>query len=217
MIMNQLLPFVLVALVAGPEEPAPEGRAVSALARLEFRPQDLEVGDPQDPTPAPHAFGEKGSWRWSVVGGGAAEFEESQNRFGLVGGGLSYFIIENLSLELGLNLLYFDQTDDAWGANFTLLGRWHFLTDDRWTIYVDGGAGVMGTTDRVPSPDFREPRGGGNFTFTPQAGVGFSHELDNDARFLLGVRWHHISNARIRDSNPPRDSFFIYAEVSFPF
>ena len=216
MMMNQVLPLVLVVLVVGPEESAPKLRAVSVLARLDFRPQDLQIGDLQDSTPAPPAFGEKGSWRWSLSGGGAAEFKETQNRFGLLGGELSYFIIENLSLELGLNLLYFDQTDDAWGANFTLLGRWHFLTDDRWTIYVDGGAGVMGTTDRVPSPDFREPRGGGNFTFTPQAGVGFSYELD-DARLLFGVRWHHISNARIRESNPPRDSFFVYTEVSFPF
>ncbi len=217
MIMSQVLPLVLVFLVVGPEESAPKRRAVSALARLDFRPQDLQIGDLQDPTPAPPAFGEKGSWRWSLSGGGAAEFEETQNRFGLLGGGLSYFIIENLSLELGLNLLFIDQTDDAWGANFTLLGRWHFLTDDRWTIYVDGGAGILGTTDRVPSPDLREPRGGGNFNFTPQAGVGFSYELDDDAQLLFGVRWHHISNARIQESNPPRDSFFIYTEVSFPF
>ena len=217
MIFSQVLPFVLVALVAGPEEPAPQRRVVSALARLDFRPQDLQIGDLPDPTPAPPAFGEKGSWRWSLSGGGAAEFQETQNRFGLLGGGLSYFLIENLSLELGLNLLFIDQTDDAFGANFTLLTRWHFLTADRWTIYVDGGAGILGTTDRVPSPDLREPRGGGNFTFTPQAGVGFSYELDDDARLQFGVRWHHISNARIRESNPPRDSFFFYTEVSFPF
>ncbi len=217
MILSQVLPLVLVVLVVGPEESASKRRAVSELARLDFRPQDLQIGDLQDPTPAPPTFGEKGSWRWGLIGGGAAEFQETQNRFGLLGGGLSYFLIENLSLELGLNLLFIDQTDDAFGANFTLLTRWHFLTAERWTIYVDGGAGILGTTDRVPSPDLREPRGGGNFTFTPQAGVGFSYELDDDARLLFGVRWHHISNARIRDSNPPRDSFFIYAEVSFPF
>ena len=51
---------------------------------------------------------------------------------------------------------------------------------------------------------------------TPQAGFGFTFEVADDTRLLVGGRWHHISNATLFDSNPGRDSLLLYLGLSLP-
>ena len=181
----------------------------------------LQLADAPDQTdlPAlPPPFGTKDSMRWFVQAGGAVEFDETENIFLLGGGGFSYFMVDDLSLEIEFNLLGFSQQgDDAFGVNFTLLMRWHFLVRDTWSLYVDGGAGLLGTTEIVPGQSSDQPEGGANFNFTPQAGAGATFEVAENVRFFGGVRWYHISNANTNESNPARDSLFVYAGVSFPF
>jgi hypothetical protein len=192
-----------------------EVRFPTALAQADqAEPAQLPI--PQAVPPAP-AFGEKDSWRWYLSGGWGKEIDSSHDEFVIFGGGVSYF--------MELNGLYWDQESttgfadahDAWGVNFNLLVRWHFLARETWSIYVDGGAGVMGTTERVPGPDRDESDGGTYFNFTPQIGAGASIEIGHKTRLLSGVRWHHVSNARTSNNNPGRDSLMIYAGVSFAF
>ncbi len=205
------------------------GGRLDALTRLEFAaaPELLGRGtvrhdawlEDAAPPEAPR-FGAKGSWRWNMTGGAAVDTDESQNRFYQAGGGLSFFVIENFSLEMEFNGLYFDQIDEnAFALNFNFLARWHLLADDEglWSFFIDGGGGCLLATDTVPGPEPADPRGGNHFEFTPQAGVGYTVDLDGRARLVAGVRWHHISNARIRENNPPRDSAYVYGGVSFPF
>lgn len=159
-------------------------------------------------------FGEAGSWRWAVYGGGAFDLNRDGEHYNLHVGA-DYFVVDNFSINFELGGLYFAQPDDAEdtvGLNFNILAQWHFLTFDDWSLYVDGGAGLLGTGDDVPPP-------GTSFNFTPQAGVGASFNLgDEGARGFVGARWHHISNARLNgeDDNPGRDAAMIYAGVSFP-
>jgi hypothetical protein len=214
---------LMTGAIASAVAAAPQGSPLAPHARLDFRSVPGAVTDgvqPPESLPEPKPpvpFGQRDSWRWSVTLGGAVDLEES-NWFVLAGAGLSWFMIDNLSLDMELNLLYIAQTaNDAGGLNFTLLARWHFLARERWSLYLDGGAGMMGTTERVPGPNSADSRGGGNFMFTPQAGGGFSVQVDERARLLAGVRWYHISNARTRSNNPPRDSLYFYAGLSLPF
>ncbi len=58
---------------------------------------------------------------------------------------------------------------------------------------------------------------GGRFSFTPQLGFGVSYQMTLNTRVLVGARLHHISNARTRADNPPRNSLLLYAGLSFPF
>jgi opacity protein-like surface antigen len=175
--------------------------------------------------PTAPAFGEKDSWRWYLSGGWGKEIDSSHDEFVIFGGGVSFFMVDNLSLNFELNGLYIDQENttglpdshDAWGVNFNLLVRWHFLARESWSIYADGGVGVMGTTERVPGPDRDESDGGTYFNFTPQAGFGASFEFADNTRLLAGLRWHHVSNARTSNNNPGRDSLMVYAGVSFAF
>jgi hypothetical protein len=186
--------------------------------------QAAQLPIPQAVTTAP-AFGDKGSWRWYLSGGWGREIDSSHDEFVIFGGGVSFFMVDNLSLNFELNGLYWDQEStpglpdahDAWGVNFNLLVRWHFLARETWSIYVDGGVGAMGTTERVPGPDRDEHDGGTYFNFTPQAGAGTSIEVGPRTRLLAGVRWHHVSNARTSNNNPGRDSLMVYAGVSFAF
>ena len=188
--------------------------------RLTYQPilaaagPDEEVGDRpgvEEIDPAPPQFGEADSMRWTLLIGGGAQFDDLRNQVSRVGLGVSYFLVDDLSLSLELNGMHFDQRGgNAAGINTTLLMRYHFITDERWTFYFDGGAGIMGTSRSVPLK-------GSRFNFTPQAGFGFTHVLDADKRFMAGIRWHHVSNARTHLPNPGRDSFLLYAGLTVPF
>ena len=158
-------------------------------------------------------YGAKGQKYWYLQGAGATTLDLKAafpRRFGLAGVGLSKFVFEAHSINLELNTIYFNQpSDDALGLNLALLMRWHLVRQSNWTAFVDGGAGVMGTTSNVPSR-------GANFNFTPQAGAGFSLKLNEQKRLMLGLRWHHISHAYLFGDNPGRDSIMGYVGLQLP-
>lgn len=159
--------------------------------------------------PAP--FGAADSTRLHIHGAFARDTRIRGNQFGLLGGGLSRFIIDNLSMDAEINALYLDQVGpSAWASNVNLLSRWHFVAEETWSLYFDGGAGVFYASRRVPHD-------GSRFNFTPQAGSGITVEIAPDMRMMLGVRWHHISNANTSRHNPGQDSVMGYAGLSLPF
>ena len=158
-----------------------------------------------------NAFGSKGANRWYIQGAGATTVDgEEASSFGFFGAGISHFFINGHSINLELNSLFFDQTgDNAVGLNLAALLRWHFYRQPNWSLYIDGGAGILGTTNNVPSA-------GSSFNFTPQVGGGATIRLANDKRLMLGLRWHHISNADLYEGNPGRDSLMGYVGLNFP-
>lgn len=129
---------------------------------------------------------------------------------------LSYnrFLVDDIEwfLEGGLWSFYDRGGEAAYGLSASIGFRWHFLTRERWTLFADVGIGVLGSTDAVPFE-------GTEFNFMPRAGFGFTHEIAEDVRFIGGLRWHHISNARTRGDarNPARDAPQLYAGLVFPF
>lgn len=160
---------------------------------------------------APAYFGQAGTAYWLAMAAAASDVESDY--FGRAGLGLSYFMADDISIDFELNFGYYRSTGgDALGGNFNILLRWHFwrAEDRRWTVYIDGGAGVLATTDEVP-------RGGSDFNFTPQAGLGASWDIGDNRRLFVGARWHHISNARIYDNNPGQDHGMLYVMLGWPF
>jgi hypothetical protein len=156
-------------------------------------------------------FGQRRSWRFNVHGAYGVDFENSDSSFIMAGLGLSYFILDDLGIEMEFNGLRIDQPgEDAWGFNFNLLLRWHVVSRETWSFYLDGGAGVLVSDEDVPD-------GTSEWNFTPQTGLGFSLDLGGDTRLLTGVRWFHISNANTDAANPGRDHYQFYAGLSFPF
>jgi len=154
-------------------------------------------------------FGAAGSWRWQVLGGGGIGTDSISN--GQLGAGVSWFVVDDLSIDVQVNADYFNQSGpSAWGGDVELLFRWHFIARDTWSIYVDGGCGLMWTSHDVP-PD------SASFNFTPQAGAGMTWEIATDTRLMLGARWFHVSNANTASPNPSYNGVFVYAGVSFGF
>ncbi len=135
--------------LAGAAEP---NESVAKTVSLEFKAMPLVTPEaPQQVVPEDDAelatlvarFGEQGSWRWNVQGGFGAEFEDTDNRFGLGGLSFSYFAADDFSVDFEFNGLYFDQetAENAGGFNLNVLLRWHVLARDDWSLFVDvGGA-----------------------------------------------------------------------------
>ena len=211
----QAIPILFALIVATTGQGDVSGLEVNFTSALLAQTPPDGSGAPPEPQ---NKFGQKNSWRWMVQGGVGFEVSESSNALGLLGGGVSYFFIDDLSLDLELNGLYVNQHgEDAVGLNFVLLFRWHFVARETWSVYLDWGAGLLVTTEKVPGVTPQEPAGGSKFNFNPQGGVGFTYAFDGQQRFFAGIRWYHISNAQIFDSNPGRDSIYFYAGASFPF
>jgi len=122
------------------------------------------------------------------------------------------FIADGLAIGARLDLLAFDQDDNVHAAiGLGITFRCHFLERERWTLFVDGGVGMMLSTGGVPTP------GGSRFNFTPEMGFGCTFDVNRDWRVVTGVRWHHVSNAKSWRSNPGRDGVVLFAGISVPF
>ncbi len=159
----------------------------------------------------PEPFGTRNTWRLTLQAGGGHDLKISDNKIMLAGVGVSYFLIDHLSFNIELNAAYVNQIGrNSGGVDFNVLFRWHVFDFDTWTIYADAGAGMIFTLNDVPAD-------GTPVNFTPQIGFGVSFEVSREAQLLMGVRWHHISNANTSRTNPGRDSIFAYAGVSLPF
>lgn len=194
------------------DEPARDG-----LPSLEFRyPQpgsDAERASPSAPVaPVIPEFGAAGS-RWWTLGADLSYAFNGSTDTG-VHGSYSYFIARDVEFAAELGAWYFNQPgDNAAGLSASMVFRWHFINTGAWTVYADAGIGVLGATDEVPD-------GGTSFDLMPRAGAGFTRRLSDDGvRLQVGVRWHHVSNARIfgDGNNPARDQPLVYVGVIFPF
>jgi lipid A 3-O-deacylase len=216
--MTFLLPLLTVQLViATTEVQLQEVDLTAALFPSISLTQPTESEEVEDV--ATTTWGEEGTWRWGIHGGYAEDLNPSweggkgwsTDKFSLLGVEFDYFIADKLSLDIGLNILDIRQIGgDTDGFNCTLQLRWHMVAKENWSFFIEGGAGLLFTEHNVPSS-------GTEFNFTPQAGLGFSFKAENSARWLIGLRWHHISNANTDSTNPGRDSMMLWAGITFPF
>lgn len=235
------LPTAIVALAAAacaaPHARAqafadPSGAALAALAEPLAAPSlDVHLDDaaarpatterPSSSSDArPKGYGLAGS-RWWTVGGAYANDFHQNNDFNLHAA-FSQFIADELEFAIEAAAWYFLQTgQDTGGLSGSMVFRWHFAHsgDWDWSLFADAGIGLLGAFDEVPD-------GGTSFDFLPRVGLGFTKALqpsiDGESRgprLMLGLRYHHISNARIQgDSrNPGRDALMAYAAITFPF
>lgn len=188
-----------------------------ASTHFDFDPAAETTGQIPEPTATAPAetdsghkpFGTTGTARWNVFASLSSDFNNAITpQMNL---GLSYFIAPYLSLDVTVDGLYEDQDGpNAFGAGFTLLFRWHAIHHDTWTIYMDGGAGMLFSNEDIPADASR-------VNFTPQIGVGASVDLGCDTRLMTGLRWYHISNANTAIDNGGRDQLMGYLGLSFPF
>jgi hypothetical protein len=199
------LPLILLLLVVPGAMAGDEGALELRSAPFTFR-EDLAGA-------AAPAFGSENS-QWLTFGAGVAHDFSKANDYNLRFA-WSQFLIDDVEFSLEGNLWYFDQKgDNAVGFNPAMVFRWHFINTSRWSVYGDLGVGLLLATEAVPD-------GGTDIDFTPRAGVGLTYQLSESdpMRLQVGLRWHHISNARFTgdEKNPARDAPMLYAGVMIPF
>lgn len=155
-----------------------------------------------------------GAWIGQVYGSGTLGLDHSG--IYLLHAGVGYHVADRFSINLegvfGHLNAGDDQGEDGGVIGFDLLLRWHLVTTDNWSFYIDGGAGLIWFNDEFPSR-------GTHQNFTPQLGLGFTLRLSDHARLMAGARWHHISNANKSgiDRNPGFDGVMFYGGIMFPF
>ena len=187
----------------------PVGEMVEADAAIpQSEPSLLLTQQTSETDDAPEKFGKAGTQRLYIQGAAASDFDDET--LGLVGVGASHFFHDNHSVNLELNALAFDQPgDNAVGLNLNFLVRSHWIRGENWSIYIDGGAGIIGTTNDVPSE-------GSSFNFTPQVGGGATFKINDKQRLMTGLRYYHVSNADTFESNPGLDALMGYVGLNFP-
>ena len=205
-------------VAASPDNPPGPGDAPLKLDADEIRWNDAarSSSDESLGKHAPVPYGMPGQW-WLSVGAGVAAAQTdgdfaADGRLNLT---TSTFLVEDFEFLMEWDFWGFMQDGpDAVGLSWSFLLRVHFPLDDErnTTFFLDGGVGVLGSTERVPED--------GTFVnLIPKLGFGWSHRLGDSAdRLVGGVRWHHISNARIsgEESNPSRDGVMFYLGYTFP-
>lgn len=186
--------------------------------RLDVAPFQLGAHAPTQPRqtdpiasgPAGSAVFARAGSEWLVVGTAVANAADDSVDWNLHAA-YSRFVADRVELSLELAGWSLDQGDEQeLGINPSVVFRWHWLERETWSAYVDAGIGVLVSTDAVPDM-------GTGFNFTPRLGLGLTRQLGT-ARLQAGIRWHHISNARIvgEERNPSRDAPLVYVAVMFP-
>ena len=179
-------------------------------ARYELQPAATSVESKKSGS-AP--FGTEGK-EWITIGTGISH-DFSGNAGYDIHASWSTFIIDDVEFSLELATWYYQQKgENAFGLNPQFVFRYHYYKsqDAKWTLFAEGGIGLLFATHDVPVK-------GSSFAFTPRIGFGVTRQLTDDLRLQVGVRWAHISNARINgDSrNPSRDSIMLYAGLMFEY
>jgi hypothetical protein len=129
-------------------------------------------------------------------------------------GQYTYFLIDDFEVGVEAGVWAMLQNDDTVGISSSLVMRYHFYQAERWSAFGELGMGMILTGDNAPDD-------GTSFNLMPRVGAGITYKLfDNSStRLITGLRWHHISNARIRGEarNPARDAPGLYVGLLFDF
>lgn len=168
-------------------------------------------------TADPGALGDVGYWMFQAYG--SASLGNDKGEIYLAHVGFGYFVYDGLSINLEAVGGGFRASDRGLDDGHTsgaigldLLFRWHFYRDDRWSVYLDCGGGLL-------QADTSFPANGTHFNFTPQAGIGVTCRFTDHMYVMTGTRWHHVSNAGKNSSNenPGYDAPMIYGGILFAF
>jgi len=206
--------FVHVLAVAAWAAPVAASDGLLSFGRLYQPVDETDATLPERIAPPAPAFGEKGHRRLTVQTGVGVGLEAESSVDVALSVDFGYFIATDLELAGELSLWgFFQDLDDAAGVSTSFVFRYHYINRERWSAYFDAGIGPLFATDNVPQM-------GTGVNFMPRLGLGLSVAIDErETRLVTGIRWHHVSNARIggETRNPDRDGVFVWAGLSVPF
>jgi len=151
-----------------------------------------------------------GTWAGTATGSVMWDVSEHTDMAYALSLGAGRFFWDGISINAevsGWNVI--QDGDDATGFGLALVPRWHFYRTADWSVYVDGGLGVIFTNEDVPP-------GAKKQNFTEFAGLGFTRSLGERLMFMAGARYRHVSNSNGSD-NPGLDNIEGYLGLMLPF
>lgn len=107
--------------------------------------------------------------------------------------GAGHYVRDGLALHLGLNLAYADpdeQPNGLQGGPEVGL-RWHVLASENWSAYLEGSVAAVAHEHPLTPNSL-------HFNFDVEGGVGATRRVTDTVLLMGGMRWHHLSNARVR-------------------
>ena len=123
--------------------------------------------------------------------------------------GASYYVWGNLSLGAEVQAAgVFQAGDDAGGVGISAVLRHHLIDLGGTTVFADVTFGPLEASGQVPG-------GGTRFNFVTRTGIGLTHDLSDDISLMGGLRYYHLSNARIEgvDRNPDINGAEVYIGI----
>jgi len=81
--------------------------------------------------------------RWLFLTYGSAAVGKSARRVYAGHSGVGYDIIDGFAVNLEAVGHAIDQEDDTVGVSLDLVPRWHYLRQGNWSLYLDGGLGLI--------------------------------------------------------------------------
>jgi hypothetical protein len=162
---------------------------------------------------------QKGDWTlhlWPSYVNGDAGFHGDEIEAVTSNVGVGYYLADDWGVYADLAGYAFEQRGlfdtDAEGFGLSLLLRWHLLNRDRFSLFIDGGGGLVFFDEEFPSQ-------GTHSNFTARVGLGASFELADDLHLIGGARYFHLSNAARKgmDENPSLDAAELYLGVLIEF
>jgi lipid A 3-O-deacylase len=114
----------------------------------------------------------------------------------------------NFELVLEGAFHYIFEPKDGFAGGFTPLIRYNFLTGGRWIPFVQAGAGLLAL-----DADLKAQADGLNFS--PQAGVGVHYFISDRVSLTGEWRFHHISNADLRERNIGINSSLVMFGITY--
>ena len=154
---------------------------------------------------------------WTFQTYGSTSLWADSGEVNLMHVGVGYFFLEDISINAEFLMGNFDGNsqggepgNDGAVRGFDLIARWHFFNEEKWGLFVEGGASFLIFDDNFPA-------NGTHSNFALQAGLGGLFEICRNVYFMGGARWHHISNAGRTENNPGFDGVMIYGCLLFEF
>ncbi len=199
MIRTQLVAGLLLMGMAGIGSPVLAGAPAS-------RPGEAGAGEGATLFP-------QGTWDVTATGSFIHDWDRGNSNLAVGGVGVGYYVLDNVSLGIELNGYQVFQDQSTYAGGIALMGRHHLLSWDKWSLFADVGFGVFEASDAVPA-------GGTHFNFTFRTGLGVAYRIDEGVNLIGGVRYFHLSNARIdggRGRNPSINGFEPYIGIMWTF
>jgi len=100
------------------------------------------------------------------------------------------------------------EREDRYMVGLTPLLNCNFNNDTSFKPYIEVGLGMV-LTNLDPY------RFGGTLGFTPQLGLGIRYAISTKSFFRISYRFHHISNAGLKEANRSIDSNLLFIGYSF--